>query len=53
MNEIVDSFLIANVPSAEDIEEKKYISKILSIQYSVFSALQIRAVLSERCEKDE
>ena len=39
----MDCLLVPAIPSADDLEEKKIVNKILSIQYSVFSALQLRA----------
>lgn len=35
--------MVPAVPDAENLEEKKILNRILSIQYSVFSALQLRA----------
>lgn len=43
MTEILDCLLVPSIPSPDDIEERKIISKLLSIQYSVFSAMQMRS----------
>ena len=40
---MLDQLITPSVPSPEDLEEKKLIYKILSLQYTVFSSLLSRA----------
>ena len=51
MSRQLDSLLVPAVPSAEDSEEKRILNKILSIQYSIFSALQLRAPYLNEVDK--